>query len=71
MQVARYLHALAVDWEGIRSTQEGVYDPNHPDFEYFQCVTGVIQGRLEFLNQKMVYICCLRENMPVLWCGGT
>jgi hypothetical protein len=56
MQVARYLHALAVDWEGIRSTQEGVYAPNHPEFEYFQCMTGVILGRLEFLNQKMVYM---------------
>jgi hypothetical protein len=61
-QVARYLHALAVDWEGIRSTQEGVYAPNHPDFEYFQCMTGVILGRLEYLNQKMFYMLSKGEH---------
>jgi hypothetical protein len=68
MQVARYLHALAVDWEGIRSTQEGVYAPNHPDFEYFQCMTGVILGRLEFLNQKMFYMLSEGEHAwPLVW----
>ena len=56
MQVSRYIYALAADWEGIRSTQEGVYAPSHQDFEYFQCMTSVKLGRLEFLKQKMVYM---------------
>ena len=68
MQVARYIYVLAVDWEGITSSQEGVYAPNHPHFEDLQCMAGVILVQLEFLKQKMVYMLSEGEHAwPLVW----
>ena len=69
MLVSRYLHALAADWEGIRATGEGVYSPsNHPDYAYFQCMSSLILGRLEYLKQKMGFMLSEGEHpWPLVW----
>ena len=54
--VIRYLTALARDWSLIRRAQEGVYAREHPDYEYFQCMSAVIVGRLEFLKQTAMFM---------------
>jgi hypothetical protein len=54
--VWRYLTVLGEDWEGIRSSEEGVYAPEHPDFEYFQSMSALILARLEYLKQTLMYL---------------
>lgn len=68
MLVLHYLTVLADDWEGIRGSKEGVYAPEHPDFEYFQCMSALILARLEFLNQTLMYL-ILEEDLSwqVVW----
>ena len=66
--VMHYLTVLANDWEGIRGSKEGVYAPEHPDFEYFQSMSALILARLEFLNQTLMYL-ILEEDLSwqVVW----
>ena len=66
--VWRYLIVLGEDWEGIRSSEEGVYTPEHPDYEYFQSMSALILARLEFLKQTLM--CLIVEEDPswhVVW----
>jgi hypothetical protein len=53
--VWRYLTVLGEDWEGIRSSEEGVYAPEQSDYEYFQSMSALILARLEFLKQTLMY----------------
>jgi hypothetical protein len=66
--VWHYLRVLAADWEGIRGSKEGVYAPEHPDFEYFQSMLALILAQLEFLNQTLMYL-FLEEDLSwqVVW----
>ena len=59
---------LGEDWEGIRSSKQGVYTPDHPDFEYFQGMSARILARLEFLKQTLMYL-ILEEDLSwhVVW----
>jgi hypothetical protein len=66
--VWNYLRALAADWEGIRGSKDGVYAPEHPEFEYFQSMSALILARLEFLSQTLLYL-ILEEDLSwqVVW----
>ena len=66
--VLRYLTVLGEDWEGIRSSEEGVYAPEHPDFRYFQSRSALILARLEFLKQTLMYL-IVEEDLSwhVVW----
>jgi hypothetical protein len=66
--VWHYLTVLVEDWEGIRGSKEGVYAPEHPDFEYFRSMSALILARLEFLNQTLMYL-ILEEDLiwQVVW----
>jgi hypothetical protein len=59
---------LGENWEGIRSSEEGVYAPEHPDFESFQSMSALILARLEFLKQTLMYL-IVEEDLSwhVVW----
>jgi hypothetical protein len=59
---------LGEDWEGIRSSEEGVYAPEHPNFEYFQSMSALIPARLEYLKQTSMYL-IVEEDLSwhVVW----
>ena len=66
--VWRYLTVLGEDWEGIRSSEEGVYAPEHRDYEYFQSLSALILARLEFLKHTLMYL-IVEEDLSwhVVW----